>query len=33
MGEDSGGELYVLTRHELGPAGTSGQAFRIAAAS
>ena len=29
MGEDGSGELYVLTRTELGPSGTSGRVLRI----
>jgi len=30
MGEDSDGELYVLTRSQLGPTGTTGRVLRIA---
>lgn len=31
MGEDAAGEIYVLTTTALGPTGTTGQVFRLAA--
>lgn len=32
MGEDTAGELYVMARTNLGPAGTTGQVLEVVAA-